>query len=112
MDSVSVDGAELTINGTTVTFEFEIGEAIGLDEVIVIRLKVPKGEIHNQNVVAVDETGSKCWTIPECPRGSAEDKPYMNIYLREGEVRAWNWLGHDFRVDPATGALSDREEYR
>lgn len=109
MDSFAVDENLLTIGGTTVTFEHEIGDTIAFDAVVVVRLKIPTDVVQNRNVVAIDETGTRRWTVPEAPDGPTEDNPYMNIYTRNGELWAGAWCGMAYRVDVDTGELLDKE---
>lgn len=109
MDSVAVDGNTLEIDGTTTEFEYEIGETVVLDDVVVVRLDVPPDEVRNRNVVAVDETGTERWTIREPSQGSSGDNPYMNIGMEDGELWAGTWHGTAYRVDVETGDLLNCE---
>jgi len=109
MDSFAVGGTTLTIDDTTVAFEYEIGDAIAFDDVVVARFKIPSEVVHNRNVVAVTEMGTRRWTIPEAPHGPQEDNPYMDIYIQDGELWAGAWLGMAYRVDVDTGELLNYE---
>jgi outer membrane protein assembly factor BamB len=109
MDSFVVDEDLLNIDGTKISFEHKIRDAIAFNEIVVVRLEIPTNAVQNRNVVGVDETGTRRWTIPEAPNGSTEDNPYMDIYASNGELWAGTWHGMAYRVDVDTGELLDKE---
>ncbi|QRV16542.1 hypothetical protein [Haloterrigena salifodinae] len=109
MSDLSVDDNILTVGSTEIAFDYEIGDVIEFDSVIVVRLVIPPEETHNRNVVGIDKTGTKRWTIPESLHSSAEDNPYLSLRVRDGELWTGNWRGWTYRVDLETGALREYE---
>ncbi|PCR89172.1 hypothetical protein [Natrinema ejinorense] len=109
MPDLSIEDNKLTSDSNEITFDYEIEDVIECDSVIVVRLGIPPDEAHNRNVVGIDKTGARRWTIPESPLGSVEDNPYMGLSLRDGELWVGDWRGWTHRVDPETGELFERE---
>jgi hypothetical protein len=61
----------------------------------------------NKNVKAYDAKGELAWTIQECPVGGADqDKAYMDIQIKDGQLIAGNWVGLDFVVNLTNGNVS------
>ncbi|SFS13048.1 hypothetical protein SAMN05216559_4186 [Halomicrobium zhouii] len=109
MNAVSADGNELTIDGTRLVFDDEIGGVVQIESGAVVRLEIPPEKTCNRNVIAINNDGTIRWRIPEAPDGSSGDKPYMDIYLQDGELWAGNWICYCYRIDQDTGELLERE---
>lgn len=61
----------------------------------------------NRNVEAYNTDGELAWVIQECPAGALnEDKAYMDIHIKDGQLIAGNWVGLDFIVNLETGSVS------
>lgn len=109
MPDLSIEDSKLTVDSIEISFDYEIGDVIECNSVIVVCFVIPPGEVHNRNVVGIDKTGIERWTIPESPHGSIENNPYMNLSLRDGELWVGNWRGGTYRVDPETGELLEHK---
>lgn len=60
----------------------------------------------NRNVEAYSPSGELVWIIEECSVGGTdEDKPYMNIFIKNGQLIASNWIGLDFVVNLENGKI-------
>ncbi|MGI1679885.1 MAG: hypothetical protein K6L75_14175 [Cellvibrionaceae bacterium] len=61
----------------------------------------------NRNIEAYKADGDLAWVIQECPAGGQnEDKAYMDIQVKDGQLIACNWIGLDFIVNLKTGSVS------
>ncbi|WP_066963234.1 hypothetical protein [Microbulbifer sp. Q7] len=61
----------------------------------------------NRNIEAYKAGGELAWIIQECPAGGqSEDKAYMDIQIKDGQLIAGNWIGLDFVVNLETGNVS------
>ena len=60
----------------------------------------------NRNIEAYKADGDLAWLIQECPAGGQnEDKPYMDIQVKDGNLIAGNWVGLDFFVNLKDGSV-------
>lgn len=106
MDKLSIEGKEGVIDDNTVTFEREVGEALNVDEIFVIRLQIPTGVTNNRNVIAVNDSGDQMWRIPEGTKTSFADNPYVSIYEERGELWARTWTDWAFESIPKVARSS------
>lgn len=98
----------LIIEGTKVQFPYSIGEVIEVEDVIVIRLKVPTDENYARNVWAFDSDGSPRWKIEPPEDKEGIEQPYADIgFTEEKGLWAYNWNSIEYTVDIKTGELVD-----
>jgi hypothetical protein len=70
-------------------------------------LKQSEGiEGRRRNVWAIDQTGNVKWRIAPYPGKGATNDTYTGIWEDSGKLVAYNGVGYDFYVDPATGAVT------
>lgn len=107
--NVYVEDGVLCIDDRSISFPHPVGEVIGVDEFLIVRLEPPVGTIFNRNVFAVTKDGRPVWQIVESPHGTELDKPYVGIHRdRDGGLVAANWNGVDYLVDVATGGITTK----
>lgn len=112
MHDITTEGKDLIIDGEKITFDYELGEVLNVDGVIVIRLKIPPDAVNNRNVFAIDPAGNELWKIPENPKTSFDDDPYMSIYREDEGLWARTWSDWAYRLDPESGDIIDSRNVR
>lgn len=95
--------------GGTARFRFPIAEALMFDDIAVVRLDLPPGQIFNENVYGLNRDGRIVWQVP-ARTYVYEDSPYVNLARAGAHVILTNWDGMELALDPASGQiLSERE---
>lgn len=98
----------LWIGGEEHEFGNSIDEYIEFDDFVVVLLGLT-GEDYpeiKQNVIAVNNDGSIRWRIEKAPEEGYYDA-YAGIFDVDGELRAYNLSGMNYKVDKETGKVSD-----
>ena len=86
----------------TCSFPLPIGEVLPTAGVFVVRLELPSGTIHNENVYGVDANGTVSWQVR--PREHVyDDSPYTGMVMCDNHVKLLNWDGLELLVDPVSG---------
>jgi len=89
-------------SGKSVAFEYPISEAIEVDGVFVVRLRVPVDPMLNENVCAVDSDGCSLWCVP--PIGPLlERSRFVRIGNAGSLVRLINVDGKTFDLEARSG---------
>jgi hypothetical protein len=112
MESAPVDWkisgrAVRTPTGKTVNFDFEIGESVEVDDVLVVRLDVPVNVSMSRNVFGLSKKGELLWQIESVPGISHDPKArYVGIFARPGgRVILVEFMGVNVTVDAKTGKV-------
>ncbi|MFC7074160.1 hypothetical protein ACFQJ7_01570 [Halovenus rubra] len=105
---VTINNSVLKINSEEIEFNHPIEEYISFDDFVVIRLKLNGEDFpeKHQNVIAVNKDGSIRWRIEKAPEEGYYDS-YAGIFDDDGELRAYNLSGMNYKVDKETGEVSD-----
>jgi len=107
---INVDGSEIEVNGTTLTFESNISEVIEFDDFVVIRLEIIGKEFNDklQNIIAINQNGVIRWKIEKAPEPEYYDS-YSRIWKKDEDLIVYNLKGIRYRVDKETGEVFDGE---
>lgn len=105
---MNIEGDTLRIGGAAHTFGNVIDKCIEFDDFVVVLLGLTGDEYSEikQNVVAIDRDGSIRWRIEKAPEKGHYDA-YADIFEDDGELRAYNLSGMNYKVDKETGDVSD-----
>lgn len=102
-----VQGGALWIAGVHVDLPYEVGEALEVQDLVVVRIEPPVGQIFNRNVFAYTKQGLLAWQIEESPHGTEPDKPFVGVRKGEsGELIVDNWNGVDYSVNLKNGSIA------
>lgn len=112
MHDIAIDGKDVIVDGERFTFDHEIGDILNVGDVIVVRLKIPPNIVNNRNILAIDFDGHDIWKIPESPKTSFEDDPYMSLYQEDGGLWARTWSDWAYRIDPDNGEIIRSDNVR
>ncbi len=104
MDPISYTGAELNIDGKTVTFPYSIADAVCVKDLVLVLLEIPTDEDHPNNIVAVTRDGQTQWEI-DTPTEGSYDQPYHFIRTQNDKVYATNWDGYEYLIHLDSGAV-------
>ena len=102
---IKFSGEKLQINSNpSVTFKYEISDAIEFEKMIIVLLKVPVGIIHNENIFGIDYLGNTVWQIKKMIPDS-QDSPFLEIKKEGDSLYAHNWSGIRAKVKVDTGEI-------
>jgi hypothetical protein len=106
----AVNGNQLVIQGSAITFDFPIIQVIEVSGMLIVRLEKPFRTIYNENVFGVSLTEKKIkWQIAKLKYTTGEaDCPFIDILLFEGKLRLNNWCSIYLIVDPLSGEILER----
>lgn len=95
-------------------FQYPIKKEIQFSNKRIILFDVPTGEKFNRNVFCLETNGTIVWQIEEqkINPGGAEDCPFVDINLNNGELVLHNWCSYRIMVEPLTGKILSKIEVR
>ena len=103
MQKIRYDNKRLIVDEEPIDFSHTIKDIKIYKNLILVLLTVPKGEINNQNVYAVDvRNKSIVWRIQE-PDSIYDDSPYINFDNFFGEIVIGNWNGISYEINSQNG---------
>lgn len=93
-----------------ISHDVTVKQKLSLESTIIVRLdhgkSISRGDqTLDRNVYMIDEDGEVVWQIEACPVDESP-KPYMNIEMVDGELKAGNWVGVDLIVDIKSGLVA------
>lgn len=88
-----------------VSFPHPIQKVLEHEGTLFILLEVPTTEVCNNNIHGLTMNGGIKWIVKESPHGTQEQKPYKNIWIKDGRLIAGCWNGVDYYVDHDTGDI-------
>ncbi len=95
---------QLFIAGDSINFSHSIKSIKLYEELVLVLITVPKGEINNQNVYAVNIKDKDIrWRIQE-PDLIYEDSPYTNFDDLSDEIVVGNWNGISYEINKNDGS--------
>jgi len=115
-DDISADGNEIRIGDKSFLAEHPhpIKKYVIVDDdVIVVRFRYGVDDDIDRNIAAFASDGHRLWTVeqPDVPPAHDAD-PFVNIYVRDGQLRGVTYWGGDYRIDHETGTLDDKKDSR
>ena len=107
---VTVNGGVLKVDNEEIDFGHPIEEYLVFDDFVVVRLKLTGEDFpeKHQNIIAVNKDGSIRWRIEKAPEEGYYDS-YAAIFDNDGELRAYNLSGMNYKVNKQTGEVSDEK---
>jgi hypothetical protein len=109
-DKYTVSGNDVHFNSGYVThFPFPVGECVPFNDVLVVRLEVPRDTIFNENIYGLDYSGNVIWQIkPVYP--DTEDGTWGSIQHIGQIVVACNFRGLWMSIRQLTGEIIEIRE--
>jgi len=112
MTIVTIDGTEVHLDGTTVSFRHPVKKTIRSDDTVVVLLDVPVGTIDNRNVIGISVDGDRRWEIEPISDDATADQAYVNIYKKDGDVWVVNPIGAECRLSLSDGSFAETQTKR
>jgi hypothetical protein len=110
-----IDKNKVTVNGKTIDFPFEIGEAFLIKNMLVVRIEIPLGRKHDENIMTenvygINSEGELAWRIQKIsdayPRFENTGNLYTVITERANDIMTVvSFEDEVFIVDPCTGEI-------
>ncbi|HBF37152.1 MAG TPA: hypothetical protein DDW50_07510 [Firmicutes bacterium] len=96
---------QLFIDGETIDFSHIIKSIKSYEELVLVLITVPKGEINNRNVYAVNiKNKAIIWRIQE-PDLIYDDSPYINFDDLSDSILVGNWNGIFYEISKYDGSI-------
>ena len=109
MTEINLMNGNIQISGKTLSFKFDIAEYIELNNIIVVRLKVPTDIIFNENIFGVNTDGKIVWQIVS-REFMHKNSPYTNMKkVNNSRVNLSNWDGTQVLINPNNGNILDEK---
>lgn len=104
MQNIRYYDKQLIINEESINFSYNIKDIKLYEDLILVLLKIPKGEINNKNVYAVDvRTKNIVWRIQEAD-SIYNDSPYINFCDFSNGIVIGNWNGVLYEINKRDGS--------
>lgn len=101
----------LFVNKKPINFDFEIGNALAVDNKVVFMFQIPQENDTLRNIYCLDEDCQFLWQVQsvlEAYPDLGEEIPFVHIALREdGTLTASDFFGRNFDIDKNTGKIID-----
>lgn len=109
LSDIRIEEGTLIISNRRIDLAYPVVQIKELESYIVARVEPPAGEIYNRNVFGFTRQGNCIWQIEESPHGTEKDKPYVELFVDDGDsLVAANWNGVDYFVDASSGRISTK----
>ncbi|MFC3959728.1 hypothetical protein [Halovivax cerinus] len=109
MTTIDESGTELRIDGETVTLPEPIEDVEEVDDTVVVLFGDGSSEPSDTNVWAFATDGAKLWEIEAATLPTGDAYRYTGIAVEDGALRASNWKGGTYHVDPTDGSIVESE---
>jgi len=100
----------LFIEGNTLNFDFEVGNAFAVDGKVIFLLKIPYDNDTLKNIYCLSGNCQFIWQVQsvlEAYPDLNEELPFENMVLREnGKISASDFYGRNFDIDTNNGKIS------
>lgn len=106
---------KLQINDTEVNLPATITEAVEFEDTVVVQLdtlgKADQlgSEVYRRNIWCIEDDGTVRWKIETADRIDGQIKPYTNVWTEDDVLRAYNWNGIAYEIDPSDGSHRDSQ---
>jgi len=103
--NLSFSDKTLFIDTRSKKFAYPIRDVKEYKNLILVLFTVPKGEIDNRNVIAINNmTLELVWRIEEADL-IYEDCPYINLIDTSDVIIIGNWNGILYKIDDSNGRI-------
>jgi hypothetical protein len=88
--------------------DFTIDKSVEYDGDVIIMISLKSNKCINENVVRLSVSDDIIWII-EKSEHVYNDSPYVNIYLEDNYLYAFNWDASMYKIDLQTGRIIDKQ---
>lgn len=113
MNEFDVNKNTITINETTVVFEYDIAEVIKIKELLIIRLSIPQSNSVKledfNNVYCIENDGKVKWQINNLKIKSSpifKIAPIVLLNNSDNGLYATDFMGRRYEINIETGEMS------
>ncbi|MBR1943524.1 hypothetical protein IJ843_07300 [bacterium] len=101
----------LFVQGKPLNFDFEVGNALAVDDKVIFLLKIPYDNNTLKNIYCLSDSCQFIWQVQsvlEAYPDLNEELPFENMVLREnGNISASDFYGRNFDIDTNNGKILD-----
>lgn len=108
MTEIEHSGNELIIDGESIELPETVDTYVEFDDLAVVLLDTLGKSSYPRNVWAFDTDGDLEWKVEPVEPTAGRDNPYTSVGIEGGDLWAWNWDGHRYRIDASSGEILDR----
>lgn len=106
-NTYTLQGNQLIIGDTAITFDFPIAQVIEMKGMFIVRLDNPINAVYNENVFGVSTTEKKIkWQIEKREyNAKLASCPFVWINFLDDQLILNNWCDTYLVVEPQTGKI-------
>jgi hypothetical protein len=109
VNNYSTEGNTVIIGGNRVGFLYPVATVIPINNIFVVRLDVPIGEIFDRNVYGISNAGKILWQIAASGRKGKVDKCYVSLVDNaNGGVVVSDFWGFDYSLNMNSGEVTSK----
>lgn len=105
---------QLKVNGRYIYFPYSIRDVQKRKDQLIVLLEVPPNDPTVDNLYAVTDQGEMAWQAQHLSEVYPLEKilPYEQMVVKEEEIRAMDFYGRCYFLDPRNGKILKRSIYR
>lgn len=109
MKDITYSGNELSIGDISIELPYPISQILTGNDIVIVRLDTLGKTNYPRNIWAFNADCSLRWKIEKADEYNGAIHPYTNISFKKKNIRAYNWNGCSYVIDPKTGEIENKE---
>ena len=109
-ENIEFDNKQLIINNKAVIFSYVVKDALKIKSNVLVLLDIPMGDDTINNLYLVDRNGSIIWRSQDLREIYPSEVllPYEMISISHNEIRAVDFYGRCYIINPMDGKIINR----
>ena len=108
---IKVNGSELSIDGKTIKFKYDIRDTKVVNNQVIVLLSIPFNDNELDNIYAVSLDAKINWRVESLnlinPNGN--NLPYENMFLNNEELTATDFYGRRYFINIINGTIIKKD---
>ena len=108
---IKVNGSELSIDGKTIKFKYDIRDTKVVNNQVIVLLSIPFNDNELDNIYAVSFDAKINWRLESLnlinPNGN--NLPYENMFLNNEELTATDFYGRRYFINIINGTIIKKD---
>lgn len=102
-----INGNQIRNNGHARAFRYAVGKAVPYGNLLIVLLRIPKGDATVNNICCVDASLNVVWRNERLEERFPAFRPYPfeDMFLENETLMAFDCMGRKYRIAPDTGAI-------
>lgn len=110
----TITGSKLNVGEKCVSFSHAIRDVKEISNILVVLLDIPSNDNSVDNLYAVNEKGDIVWDVQHIAEVYPTERilPYEQIVIKDQEIRAMDFYGRCYFINPSDGKILKRVIYK